>query len=65
MVALLRVVLEFQRFSRSQFWSLAAEKALVELPIVIAKLQQTVFFISQEILDAALDRDKQRRENKK
>jgi predicted nucleic acid-binding protein len=44
---------------------LAAEKGLIELPAAIAKLQQTSFFISREILDAALERDKERRENKK
>jgi len=38
---------------------------LAELPAAIAKLQQTSFFISQEILDAALERDKERREKKK
>jgi predicted nucleic acid-binding protein len=43
---------------------IAAEKGLVELPAAVAKLKQTSFFISQEILDAALDRDKQRREKK-
>ena len=41
---------------------LAAEKALIELPTAIAKLKQTSFFISQEILDAALQRDKERRQ---
>src|SRR5438552_18865028 len=44
---------------------LAAEKSLVELPIAIAKLKQTSFFISQEILDAALQRDKERKEKEK
>jgi predicted nucleic acid-binding protein len=43
---------------------LAAEKRLIALPATIAKLKQTSFFIAQEILDAALDRDKQRREEK-
>jgi len=43
---------------------LAAEKDLIELPGVIGKLQHTSFFISQEILDAALERDKRRRENR-
>jgi len=40
---------------------LAAEKRLIDLPATIAKLQQTSFFVSQEILDAALERDRQRR----
>ena len=44
---------------------LAAEKGFLDLPTAIAKLRQTSFFISQEILNAALERDKQRRENKK
>jgi len=44
---------------------LAAEKGLIDLPLAIAKLQQTSFFISQEILDAALERDRQRREKAK
>ena len=44
---------------------LAAEKGLIELPTAIAKLKQTSFFISPEILDAALNRDKERREKKK
>jgi predicted nucleic acid-binding protein len=44
---------------------LAAEKGLVELPAAIAKLKQTSFFISQEILDAALERDKERREKRR
>jgi predicted nucleic acid-binding protein len=43
----------------------AAEKNLIELPIAIAKLQQTSFFVSKEILDAALDRDRQRRKQQK
>ena len=43
---------------------LAAEKGLIELPTAIAKLKQTSFFISQPILDAALERDKERREKK-
>lgn len=41
---------------------LAAEKGLADLPSAIAKLQQTSFFISQELLDTALERDRQRRE---
>lgn len=42
----------------------AAEKNLIELPTVIAKLKQTTFFVSQEILDAALERDRRRREQR-
>ena len=41
---------------------LAAEKGLIDLPSAIGKLRQTSFFISKEILDAALERDRQRRE---
>jgi predicted nucleic acid-binding protein len=41
---------------------LAAEKGLIELATAIAKLKQTSFFISQNILDAALERDKERRD---
>ena len=44
---------------------LAAERELVDLPAAIAKLRQTSFFVSNEILDAALERDKQRREKRK
>ncbi len=44
---------------------LAAEKGLIELPAAISKLKQTSFFISQEILDAALERDRERRGKKK
>jgi len=44
---------------------LAAEKDLLELSPTIAKLQGTNFFISQEILDAALKRDRERREKQK
>jgi predicted nucleic acid-binding protein len=44
---------------------LAAEKGLIELPATIAKLTQTSFFISQEVLDAALKRDKERRAKKR
>jgi predicted nucleic acid-binding protein len=44
---------------------LAAEKGFVELPSALAKLKHTSFFISQGILDAALQRDKERREKKK
>ena len=43
----------------------AAEKGLIDLPSAIARLQETSFFISQEILDAVLDRDKQRREKER
>lgn len=41
---------------------LAAEKGLIDLPSIISKLRETSFFISQGILDAAIDRDRQRRE---
>jgi hypothetical protein len=44
---------------------LAAEKALIQLPSTMAKLQGTNFFVSQEILDAALQRDRERREKEK
>jgi predicted nucleic acid-binding protein len=40
---------------------LAAEKRLLDLPLAIAKLKQTSFFVSPEILDAALERDKRRK----
>lgn len=43
----------------------AAEKNLLDLPAAIARLQQTSFFVSQEILNAALQRDKLRREQQK
>lgn len=43
---------------------LAAEKGLIELPTAIAELKQTSFFVSQEVLDAALERDKERRAKK-
>jgi predicted nucleic acid-binding protein len=43
----------------------AAENNLIELPTAIARLQQTSFFVSKEILDAALDRDRQRRKQQK
>src|SRR5712675_534142 len=36
---------------------IAAEKGLIDLPSAIARLRQTSFFVSQEILDAALERD--------
>jgi len=39
----------------------AAEKGLIGLPSAIEKLRRTSFFISPEILDAALERDRQRR----
>ncbi len=44
---------------------LAAEKGLIDLPAAISKLKQTSFFISQEILDAALERDRERRGKQK
>ena len=40
---------------------LGAERGLLDLPTAIAKLRQTSFFVSPEILDAALERDKNRR----
>jgi predicted nucleic acid-binding protein len=39
----------------------AAEENLIDLADAIAKLRQTNFFISPELLEAALDRDRQRR----
>ena len=44
---------------------LSAERGLIELPAAITKLQQTSFFVSREILDAALERDRERREKEK
>ena len=44
---------------------LAAAKQFISFPEAIGRLRQTSFFISQEVLDAALERDKQRRESKK
>lgn len=44
---------------------LAAEKGLLDLPSAIAKLRETSFFISNAILDAALERDSERREKEK
>ena len=43
----------------------AAENGLIDLPSAVAKLRQTSFFVSPEILDAALERDRQRKENMK
>ena len=43
----------------------AAEKSLLELPSAIFKLQQTSFFVSKEIFDAALERDRLRKEKSK
>jgi len=40
----------------------AAEKGLLDLPSAFVRLRQTSFFISEEILDAALERDRQRRD---
>jgi predicted nucleic acid-binding protein len=40
----------------------AAEKGLIDLPEAVAKLRQTNFFISPGLLDAALERDRLRRE---
>lgn len=39
----------------------AAEKDLIQLPVVLAKLQATNFFISEELLTAALTRDRARK----
>lgn len=44
---------------------LAGEKGLIDLPLVIENLKHTSFFISQEILEAALRRDAERRRKKK
>ncbi|SRR6266446_1147180 len=41
---------------------LAAQKGLTDLPVAVAKLRQTSFFIANEILEAALERDTKRRE---
>jgi predicted nucleic acid-binding protein len=43
---------------------IAAEKELIDLPVAISKIKQTSFFVSPEILDAALERDKERRNKK-
>jgi len=40
---------------------LAAERSFVDFPDVVKKLRQTNFFLSDAILDAALERDRQRR----
>ena len=40
----------------------AAEKGLVELPQAVARLRATSFFVSEELLEAALERDRQRRQ---
>ncbi|MDB6023098.1 MAG: hypothetical protein JWQ04_2955, partial [Pedosphaera sp.] len=39
----------------------AAEKGLLALPETVTKLRRTNFFISPELLDAALERDRVRR----
>ena len=44
---------------------LTAEKGIVDLLSAVAKLQQTYFFMSQEILLRAFERDRQRREKEK
>ena len=41
----------------------AAEKGLLELPATIARLRATNFFASEELLAAALARDRQRRKS--
>jgi predicted nucleic acid-binding protein len=38
----------------------AAELKIIHLPDVITKLRQTNFFVAPELLEAALQRDKQR-----
>ena len=38
----------------------AAEKELIQLPAALAKLQKTNFFVAEELLAAALARDRQR-----
>ena len=43
----------------------AAEKGLLDLSLAVDKLRQTSFFVSRGILDAALERDKQRRERER
>ncbi len=40
----------------------AAEKGLIELPTAIAKIRQTTMFVSEDLLNAALDRNVQRLE---
>ena len=42
---------------------LAAEKRLIDLRSSLSKLQATSFFISQAVLDSALERDLRRRNN--
>ena len=39
----------------------AAELKMIHLPDAVAKLRQTSFFVSPELLEAALQRDKQRK----
>lgn len=43
---------------------LAAERDLIDLPTMISELQQTSFFVSKDVLNAALERDKYRRDKK-
>jgi len=43
---------------------LAAEKNLIDLSSVLTRLQQTSFFISKEIIEAALERDRLRQQRK-
>ena len=42
----------------------AAQRDMLDLPLAIAKLQQTNFHISQQILDRAIQEDAERRANK-
>ncbi len=43
---------------------LASERNLIQLPDAVAKLRQTNFFISPQILDAALERHRRRGQDK-
>lgn len=40
----------------------AAEKGLLELPPTLARLRATSFFVAEKLLEAALERDRQRRQ---
>jgi len=40
----------------------AAEKELIDLPSAIAKLRGTNFFLAEELIAAALARDRQRKQ---
>ncbi len=43
----------------------AAEKGIINLVDAVMKLRQTSFFVSNEVLDAALERERQRTQKKK